>query len=184
MRDTNVSKTAITGAAFTVYATRPTATLAEIADAAGVGRATLHRHFSGRDDLIRAMSRIALSELEAAVNTAVADAESYTDALRLAIDAMIPLASRQLFLANEPPGRDPDLQEVYERQRAEMTVAIDGARAEGCFARDIPTAWILRVFDTLIYAAWSSVAEGDATPRQAAALVWRTLINGLKEPAI
>lgn len=182
MQDANASQIAIINAAFTVYATRPTATLADIARAAGVGRATLHRHFSGRDDLIRAMSRVALAELEDAVDTAVADAATYTDALRLAIDAMIPLAARQLFLANESLSSDPDLQAAFDQQRLEMTAAVDGAKTEGSFAADIPSDWIVRVFDNLIHAAWTSVAEGDATPRQAAALVWRTLTTGLKEP--
>ena len=181
MQDMNASRTAILDAAFAVYTEKPTATLADVARAAGVGRATLHRHFSGRQDLLVAMAEVALSELETAVDAAVAEAPSYTDALRLAVDAMIPLATRQLFLAKEPLDREPVLQATLLAQQAEMRAAIEGAKTEGTFAPEIPSDWIAQVFDSLIFAAWTSVSRGDATPRQAARLVWHSLIQGLKE---
>ncbi len=181
MRDTNASKAAIVTVAFDVFAEKPTATLAEVADAAGVGRATLHRHFSGRQDLLIAMAQDALAELDTVVEAAVEDAESYTEGLRLAVDAMIPLATRQLFLAKQSLETEPALRETFEAQRAEMIAAIDSAKDEGTFAPTIPSEWIVQVFDSLIFAAWTSVSNGDATPRQAAGLVWQTLLHGLKE---
>ncbi|MEM1316029.1 MAG: helix-turn-helix domain-containing protein, partial [Pseudomonadota bacterium] len=46
------SRDAILEAAFQLYARRPDASLAEVAQRAGVGRATLHRHFGSREALI------------------------------------------------------------------------------------------------------------------------------------
>ncbi|MYB34208.1 MAG: helix-turn-helix transcriptional regulator, partial [Gammaproteobacteria bacterium] len=61
------SRAAIIDAAVGVLARNPDASLATIAEAAGVGRATLYRHFPGRNDLIDAISRQAIEETDAAV---------------------------------------------------------------------------------------------------------------------
>ena len=44
----------------------PGAAMAEIAEKAGVGRATLYRHFPTRDDLIRALALASLSQTDKA----------------------------------------------------------------------------------------------------------------------
>ncbi len=173
--------TTILEAAFTVLAARPTATLADIAQAAGVGRATLHRYFSGRDDLIRAMALMAAKELEEAVNVAVAHVETDTEGLRLCLEAMIPLADRQYFLANEPLDRFPDVAAVHARQLDELAEAIDGAKSEGGFDPNIPTPWIAEAYENVTYTAWALVRAQEATPRQAAAFAWRLLHSGLSK---
>lgn len=179
----NRSRETVLQAAFTALAADPTASLAEIAAAAGVGRATLHRHFAGRDDLMRAMALRALDELDTAVEQATRDAPSHTDALRLSLHAMIPLAARHWFLANDDLSDDPEIAAAYEKDAAEMRMTIEGARAEGTFAADVPTPWIVASFEALLFTAWEQVRAGELTPKQASALAWRTLTTGLKGPA-
>jgi AcrR family transcriptional regulator len=173
------TREAIIEAAFQVLGQDPAASLAEVADRAGVGRATLHRHFKGRDDLMVALASTAMLELDEAVDAATADAPSYTEALRISLAAIIPLADRQWFLSREPVEQDPGVMAGYQRQLKELADAIDAAKAEGCFSPDVPTSWIVQAFDHLIYAAWESVRAGEATADQAAALAWRTLTIGL-----
>ena len=50
------TRRAIIDAAISVLAANPAAPLGDIAEAAGVGRSTLHRHFSERGDLMRAVA--------------------------------------------------------------------------------------------------------------------------------
>lgn len=180
------ARDAIIEAAFQVFGTSPRASLGDIAERAGVGRATLHRHFKGRDDLMAALAHTAMAELEAAVAHAVKDAASYTEALRLSMQAIVPLADRQWFLAieasvaaNDDAGHQREVTEGHIRQMRELADAIDGAKAEGLFGQDIPTAWIVEAFDNLLYAAWQLVRSGNATPTQASAFAWRTLTTGL-----
>ena len=123
----------------------------------------------------------AADELEAAVNTAVADALSYTEALRLCLEAMIPLADRQYFLAKEPLDRFPAVAAIHARQNDELTRAIEAAKSEGGFDPVIPTEWIAAAYDTVTYTAWALVREQEATPRQAAAFAWRLLQAGLQK---
>jgi AcrR family transcriptional regulator len=173
------ARDAIVEAAFQVFGQDPGASLADIAERAGVGRATLHRHFKGRDDLMVALAHTAMRELDEAVDAAVADAPSYTEALRISLEAIIPLADRQWFLARESVEHDPEVMAAYRRQLKELADAIDAAKAEGSFSAEVPTSWIGQAFDHLVYAAWESVRSGEATANQAAALAWRTLTAGL-----
>ncbi|SFL02541.1 TetR/AcrR family transcriptional regulator [Shimia haliotis] len=170
---------AILEAAFSVFDDTPTATLTDVAAEAGVGRATLHRHFSGRDELLTAMAIQAMRELDDVFETAAAEAETYTEALRLGMAAMIPLANRAHFLEDWPSVNSPALAAETERQKHEMIHAIEQAKSEGGFAPDVPSAWIAQSFDALLFAAWEMVKSEDATPKQAADLAWRTLTTGV-----
>ena len=179
MRDTNVSSSDhILNAAFAVFSQNPGASLADVAKAAGVGRATLHRHFAGRDALMVELTLTAARELDAAVDAAVADCATYTEALELALHAILPLAARHMFLATEPAAQDPRVAEVYAAQTRDLAHDIDMAKSEGTFDPHIPTEWIVQAYENLIYAGWTLVTSGDATPKQAAALAWRTLTQG------
>ncbi len=179
----STTRDAIIDAAFDVFSRDPSASLNEVATVAGVGRATLHRHFAGRQDLIIALTKLAMEELDEAVALAVAGAESWTASLRLSLTAIIPLANRQWFLAQEPVENHPDIAAAYAAQRAELIEAIEEAGKEGAFAADVPATWIASAFDSLIYAAWEAVRKGDLTPAQAADLAWRTLTLGLSGDA-
>ncbi|MEM9212133.1 MAG: TetR/AcrR family transcriptional regulator [Pseudomonadota bacterium] len=174
------TRDAIIEAAFQIYNENAGASLGDIADRAGVGRATLHRYFPGRDELMAALAMIALEELEAAIEASAGKAQSYEEYFRLAIQAVVPLANRQWFLSHEAVDADPEVAKAYDASRAEMHAEIEKAKEEGLFDADLPTFWIDEVIENLTYAAWSMVRKGEATPKQAADLAWRTLMNGMK----
>ena len=166
-------------AGFALLNDNPKASLADIAAHAGVGRATLHRYFPGRDDLIRAMAWTAIREMDVAVDAACADAPSYTEALRLTLEALIPLGDRYQFLMHEPVEDHSDIAEEFAKQQCETSELIEEVGKEGLFDQSVPTEWIVRSFDSILYTAWESVAAQETTPRQASNLAWRTLVDGL-----
>ncbi len=173
------ARDALIEAAFAVFSRDPSASLIQVAERAGVGRATLHRHFSSRDDLILALGRIAIAEMDEAAEAACEGARSYADALKRTLEALIPLGDRHGFLAREPIENDPTIRAEFERQLHETRDMVEKAKQEGLFDKSAPTAWIIQAYDHLLYAAWESVRAGDATPMQAADLAWRTLTTGL-----
>ena len=175
--------TAIIEAAFEVFRANPGAGLGEVAARAGVGRATLHRHFKGRSDLIATLARVASDEIDAAVTEALVGATTATDMLRLIIGATIPLGDRQGFLAMERVDA-PDVTIKSEKQAAELAALIEAARGENLFAPAIPTPWIVEIFEGVIFAAWMQVKAGELTQKQATALAWRTFSAGLAPDAI
>lgn len=174
------TREAIIEAAFLVFAEDPTATLADVAERAGVGRATLHRQFPGRPDLMRALAEIALTELERAVEEATAHATTYEEGFRLSLQAIVPLASRQWFLNHQGPETDAEVAAAHKASRDELHDDVEKAKQEGVFDPAVPTAWIVSAYESLTYAAWSLVRSGEATPKQAAELAWQTLSRGLK----
>ncbi len=171
---------AIVEAAFEVFSENQGASLGDVALRAGVGRATLHRHFPGRPELMRALAKIALAELEEAVAQATASAISYEEGFRLSLFAIVPLANRQWFLANEGLEADPEIAAAYDASLDELRRDVTEAKKEGAFDPNVPTEWVVEAYENLIYAAWSLVRSGEATPKQAAELAWRTLSQGLK----
>ncbi|MEM9616423.1 MAG: helix-turn-helix domain-containing protein [Pseudomonadota bacterium] len=177
------SKDAIIAAGFDLLSRDSGASLGDIASHAGVGRATLHRHFASRGDLIKTMAMIAIEEMDEAAEAACEKASSYADALRRMLDALIPLGDRHGFLAREPLEDDPDITKAFERQLGETREMVEAAKKEGAFDYAAPTAWITQAYDHLLYAAWESVKAGEATHAQAADLAWRTLTNGLGDKA-
>ena len=56
---------------------RSTATMDEVAKAAGISRATLHRHFAGRDALVRALEALGIAEHTLASVRALAEASGW-----------------------------------------------------------------------------------------------------------
>ncbi|MEM9705648.1 MAG: helix-turn-helix domain-containing protein [Pseudomonadota bacterium] len=178
------TKDAIIEAAFDVFSRDQSAPLSAIADRAGVGRATLHRHFASREELIRDLAFIAIEEMDAAAEAAFKGAASYADAFRNMLKALIPLGNRHGFLAKEPLENDEEIAVAFARQQRDTRDIVETAKGEGMFDPNIPTDWITQVFDHLLYAAWESVKSGEATQSQAADLAWRTFISGLGGPKI
>ena len=170
---------AIVEAAFLVFSEDPTASLADVANRAGVGRATLHRHFPGRPELMRTLAKTAMSELSDAIEETTANAESYEESFRLSFHAMVPLANRQLFLVHQGLETDEEVAAIYKANLNELREDVEKAKGEGVFDPAIPTAWIVSSYEHLTYAAWALVQSGEATPKQAAELAWRTLKIGL-----
>ena len=72
----------------------PAVGMAEIAGAAGVGRATLYRHFPTREDLIAAIDARALREVEEAIAAARLEEGSATAAFERLAAPMLALVER------------------------------------------------------------------------------------------
>ncbi len=172
---------ALVEAAFRVLNKNPAASLAEIAIAAGVGRATFHRHFSGREDLIRVLAFQAVDELQEVADEAARGAWSYTDALHKILIAIVPLGERQWFLTQDAAQNVPEIQAALQKQNAEFRTVLEQAQKEGLFPATCPLEWVMQSYDLLIYGAWLMVRDGHATPSQAANLAWKTFTTGIKK---
>jgi len=174
------TENAIINAAFDVLGRNASASLNDIAEAAGVGRATLHRYFPGRGDLLTALSERATTEMDLAIEEATQGARSYIQALELAMAALIPLADRQLFLAQSTNRIEADRLPSEKRDLAETRAAIERAKAEGTLPAHVSSDWMARTYEGLIYTAWEAVSAQELTPNQAAKLAWSTFFFGIK----
>jgi len=173
------AQAALIEAGFTVLSRNPSANLADVAEAAGVTRATLHRYFPSRHALVSALALLAIKEIDQAVEQASANSMSAKAALKDIFVALIPLGDRHGFLAHDSIEPDQLVQAEFDRMQRETEELVAAAQAEGAFGSDVPISWIVRSYDYLLYAAWESVGAEDVTIKQAAELGWRTLTSGL-----
>ena len=151
-----------------------------IAEAAGVGRTTLHRHFRSREALIRAIAMDAIWDCEAATREARLDEGSAREATGRLFEALIPVGERYHFLLAEAQlEEDPELSEAEERISGPIKDLIERGKGDGTFRPDVPTAWILSAMGALLFAAWEGVRDGDLAPRETPRLVTETLFSGL-----
>ncbi len=99
--------------ATTLLAVNPGASMAEIAEASGLVRATLYRHFPTRDDLIRAMYAAALDDALKAILSVNPEQGKATDAIARMVDALLVVGDRYRILSEERRGY-PELRDKEE----------------------------------------------------------------------
>ena len=169
---------AILDAAIDTFARNPGASLSEVASRAGVGRASLHRHFPSRGDLIAAASQQCMDEIDAATARALAGASSARDRLSGMLEAVVPLGDRYHFLVAET-AEDESVRKRYEEELDWLAHLVDNLKTEGVIASDVPRSWAAANIDAQVWLAWSEVAAGRLAPAHAADLALRTLLEGL-----
>jgi AcrR family transcriptional regulator len=165
----------------------PAASLADVAKAAGIGRTTLHKLYPTRHALLVALAHDALDLLERT------DRESGLDdapgveapaALRRAVAAAIPLGPRLAFLRRERSlDAEPELAARVEALDAPVRALVRRAQAEGVFSTDLPAEWVVASLNSLVFAAWALIAQGQIAPVAAPELVMRILLGGIETPA-
>lgn len=164
----------------------PTASMAQIAEATGVSRATLHRHFASREELLAVLGRKALDSWErvqrrAAIEeaTASADPERVTAALRDLLAGMVDDVQEYGFALTEHvmtklPGLRERADELEER---ELALYLAAQRA-GVLRPDLPVRWISNTSYGLIIAVRESLRRGDVARRDIERLLVETFLRG------
>nr|MDT0663609.1 TetR/AcrR family transcriptional regulator [Micromonospora sp. DSM 115978] len=192
----NRTRTAILSAAAEVLARDRTATLADVAEAAAVGRSTLHRYFPDRDELFRAVVEDSVQVLATSVSDAAIDAGPPLAAMRRLVAAMVDVGDRILFLFGDPrtlenygPAYDPDGPEcdpaaVGQGPGADRGTLdlIERGQAEGVFDPEVGSDWIQSVLWGLVYTGCEAAREGRLPRHGVAATVIRTFENGIARP--
>ena len=180
---TNTAESSILLAAATTLARDPGASLQEIATEAGVGRATIHRYFAKREDLLRELALSCIREIDE-LTAPIGELDlTASEALLKVLEVVVPLGNRYRVLGSEGSLiNDPEASRGYQRHLEELSELVDQLKIEGAVAPDVPTTWVVSAIESLIYAAWSSAADGYIAEREAAQLVYRTVIAGLGVP--
>ena len=162
---------------------KSTATMDEVARAAGISRATLHRQFAGRDALVRALEALGIAECEAALEAARPDEGPAADAVRRLVTEVEPHApllaflytENQLFEGEEQNG---DWAAIDER----IAALFRRGQASGEFRIDLTPAWLTEaLYGLLASGAWA-VAEGRVAPKDFTHMIVELLLGGVRRP--
>jgi AcrR family transcriptional regulator len=160
-------------------ARNPRASMDSIARACGIGRATLNRRFSSREDLMKAIALDAMRSLDWIVEEA-SGAASAAELLEEILPALIDLGDRFRVLDQAPELMDlPEIKEALGRQKQETIELARALKQEGALHPAVPDAFFAAALDGLLFSTWMAVAEGTVARLDAPRLVYRTLFQGL-----
>ncbi|WP_344009845.1 TetR/AcrR family transcriptional regulator [Streptomyces thermospinosisporus] len=160
---------------------KSTATMDEVAKAAGISRATLHRHFAGRDALVRALEALGIAECEAALEAARPEEGPAEDAVRRLVAAIEPQAGLLAFLYTENQLFEGEEQNAgWARIDERIAALFRRGQESGEFRIDLTPAWLTEaLYGLLASAAWA-VAEGRVAPKDFTRMVVELLLGGTR----
>lgn len=165
----------------------PTASMAELAEAVGISRATLHRHFSSRDELMVALGHRALAEWAQAQEAAgVAEGAASTDPeeIRRVLDALlgrlIEVADAYGFgLTDHAMAVHPDLLRRSDELEEREVALFAAAQRAGLLRADLPPRWISNAVFGLLVAVRESLRRGEVARRDVHHLLTTTFFQGV-----
>ncbi len=172
---------AILDAAVDVLADHPSASLAEVARRAGLGRATLYRHFPSREALRDAIRQEALTRAGAALAGAGLDDVPAREGVRRAAAVLVPLGVRFRVLLAEGADVDPDFVAARDAALAPLLGLVARAAAErgSGGGPGANPAWTGMVLANLLVTAARAADAGVVTLDETADLVADTLFDGI-----
>ncbi|WP_329200354.1 TetR/AcrR family transcriptional regulator [Streptomyces sp. NBC_01435] len=160
---------------------KSTATMDEVAKAAGIGRATLHRHFAGRDALVRALENLGIQEFEAALDTAALDEGAAPDALRRLVVAVEPSAGLLAFLVTENQlFEGEEVNEGWNRLDARVAAFFRRGQERGEFRIDLTPAWLTEALYGLISSGAWAVQDGRVASQDFPYMIVELLLGGAR----
>ncbi|MDI3420276.1 TetR/AcrR family transcriptional regulator [Streptomyces luteolus] len=176
-----VDRTQVLRSAAALLSRKSTATMDEVARAAGIGRATLHRHFAGREALVRALEEMGIQELEAAIDAAALDEGQADDAVRRLVAEVEPLGPLLSFLVGENQLFEGDQQnEGWARLDARVSRLFRRGQEQGVFRIDLTPAWLTEAFYGLVGAGAWAVQDGRLAAKEFQYMIVELLLGGAR----
>jgi AcrR family transcriptional regulator len=168
----------------------PAASTSAVAEAAGISRATLHRHFESRESLLVELGTRSLDQWEQRLDdvgvealAAAGDPDRLREALETLVlgyvddsDAFGFALTDHVILANAA------LEERTQHLAGREAVLISAAQAAGVLRTDLPLRWFGHAIYGLLVAARQAVRIGDVARRDAGQLVLSSLLAGVARP--
>lgn len=164
-----------------LLAADPAVSLEQVAAHAGVSRATLYHHFSGRDALLDVLTERSIDEVTAAVRSARPSEGPAVEAMERVLRAAWQVVGRYRGLVIVNPRRlaRPELRRRLGPALAPIRSLIRRGRRDGEFDPELPVEWTIGVLTDLIHAASAQVSTGAMPPREAERVLLRTAQGAL-----
>lgn len=161
---------------------QPGASMEQLAQSIGVSRATLHRHLSSRDDLVRTIGEYANETCRETFDQLQLDDGPPEAALVRLIETLTPNAGLYLFLRRnltllEQLG---ELKQDWEEQRQTLVKFFQRGQEAGVFRIDLPAQWLVDALGALLKSAAESVHEGRLARTQINEVIATLMLDGVR----
>jgi AcrR family transcriptional regulator len=176
--DARRNHTAVVAAAMQVLAADPDATMREIADASGLTRTTVYRHFPSRDELLRAIFLQVEAEADELTREATAGDPAFAVVMRAVAHGSIALGQRYRFLAGHDAMADAVHAETAPALADDPMIRyLARAARRGEIRGDLPPSWQARMLRSLAITAIEEVLSGNVSPEDGELLLTTSLIG-------
>ena len=174
--DARRNRDAVVEAAIGVMAARPAASMKEIADASGLGRTTVYRHFPSREDLVRAIVEHVITESWAMLGDIAKPDRALEDVLgELGVQAMA-LGARHRFLDGHRMIHDEIVLELGLEDNDPLITYLTAACARKEARTDLPVRWMCAMVRGMVVAAIDEMFAGRASEEAAGVRLGASLI--------
>lgn len=173
------TRAVILEAAARVLGRRPDASMADIADEAGVGRATLYRHFPTRESLLQGAQEAGIAELTEGIEAAnLGDLTVERAIARLTSVFMRTGAKYAAFIT-----QDEEHPDSVDKQRVIQPVrdVIDRGVREGVLRPDPSADVLFEMFSALLERSLWLTVSGTTTPEAATDAVVDLFLDGARK---
>jgi len=117
------------------------ASMADVATAAGVARATVYRYFPSREALLEALGQFAVDEAGGRLQAARLEEVPVPEAFQRAVRVLVAVGDPFVVLARE--SARPDRAEFERRVASPLRNLIERAQAAGEVRNDLPASWLM-----------------------------------------
>lgn len=174
------TRRAILDAAVAVLTADSTASLADIAAAAGVGRTTVHRYFPERADLLAALSRSAWEQVATATERArLADGPA-CEALDRLCQEYFDLGQMLMLVFNDPQQYTTAEWDTCGPADQALLDLVERGHRDGSIDARLSPLWVQNVLWSMLYSAWQYTQDTSSSRHQALETCLYTLRKAVK----
>jgi TetR/AcrR family transcriptional regulator, mexCD-oprJ operon repressor len=153
--------------------------MSEIAAAAGVGRATLYRHYPTREALLAALADQALAEIAERIADAGLEHATVAEGIERLARALLTVADRYVVLVRERVR--PDKADSDERLGRPLRELFERGIREGVLRADLPAEAQLQLFASGITGALDHDLHRELGIEQTAATLTSFFLDGARK---
>jgi TetR/AcrR family transcriptional regulator, mexCD-oprJ operon repressor len=147
-----VSEAIVEAAAAVLADLGPQASMSEVADAAGVARATLYRYFPTREALLDALATFAIDRSAEGLAAARLSHVSVREGISRAVRALVGVGDHFVVLAREGA----DSPAFQERIVVPLRELVERGQQENEIRSDVPASWLTQTLVGMVLTALSS----------------------------
>lgn len=173
------TRRAILDAAFATLTQNSSASLSDVAAAAGVGRTTIHRYFPERSDLLTAIVADILEKIATATARARPDEGPALDALDRLCQQYFELGDYLMLAYTEPNMMTAVEWEVESDADRVLTAVIERGLAEGAIDPRLSPEWVAQFMWSTLYCGWQHMRETGASKHDTLTLCLLSLHKSL-----